>query len=347
MNIQVFLFIIPFMMPDLRIIYMGTPEFAVAPLQELLRKGFNVVAVISAPDKPAGRGRSLQQCAVARFAIDHKLPLLQPANLKDSDFINQLQSFEANLQVVVAFRKLPAVVWQLPEYGTFNLHASLLPHYRGAAPINRVIMNGEKETGLTTFFLTDTIDTGNILFREVVPILPDENAGNLHDRMMEIGARLVVKTAQGVAEANLSPVPQEKFFDGASELKTAPKIFKEDCLIHWAGNFRDIHNQIRGLSPYPGAFTHFRKPDGKTLIVKVFSSHIEEGKPSLPGEIATDGRSYLKIAAGGGFVYLDELQAEGRKRMRLDEFIRGIQINSSWQTGIPIEICDDKTSKSG
>jgi methionyl-tRNA formyltransferase len=333
-------------MRKLRIVYMGTPEFAVAPLEELLRHGFDVVAVISAPDKPAGRGMNLRKSAVAQFAIDKNLTLLQPENLKSESFISELQSFRANLQVVVAFRKLPAIIWQMPEYGTFNLHASLLPQYRGAAPINRAIMNGEEETGVTTFFLTDTIDAGKIIFQEIVPIHPEYNAGDLHDRLMEIGAKLVVKTAQAIAESSFLLTAQENILSEAKELKTAPKIFKEDCLIDWRRSSQEIYNQIRGLSPFPGAFTHFLKPDGQTILVKLFSSHREEGKPEHHGELVTDGKTYLKIATGNGFIHPDELQAEGRKRMHLAEFIRGIHINSSWQTCTPREICQGKTSKS-
>jgi methionyl-tRNA formyltransferase len=331
-------------MRKLRIVYMGTPEFAVAPLEELLRHGFDVVAIISAPDKPAGRGMKVRKSAVAQFAINNNLTLLQPGNLKSESFISELQSFHANLQVVVAFRKLPAIIWQMPEYGTFNLHASLLPQYRGAAPINRAIMNGEEESGVTTFFLTDTIDAGNIIFQEVVPIHPEDNAGDLHDRLMINGASLVVKTAQAIAESSFALKAQENILSEAKELKTAPKIFKGDCQIDWRRSSQEIYNQIRGLSPFPGAFTYFLKPDGQTLLVKLFSSHREEGNPELHGELITDGKTYLKIATGSGFIHPDELQAEGRKRMHFTEFVRGIHINNSWQTCTPIEIRQDKTS---
>lgn len=331
-------------MRNLRIVYMGTPEFAVLPLSELLKNGFNIVAVISAPDKPAGRGMKIQKSAVARFALDNNLPLLQPSNLRDEDFIKELSSFKANLQVVVAFRKLPAVVWQMPEYGTFNLHASLLPQYRGAAPINRAIMNGEEETGVTTFFLTDTIDAGQIIFGETVPIHIEDSAGDLHDRLMIKGAGLVVKTAQAIADSSFVLSSQESILNEAKELKTAPKIFKDDCRINWTKNSQDIYNQIRGLSPFPGAFTNFARPDGQTVFVKVFSSHQEEGVSAEPGKVYTDGKTFLKISTGKGFVHLDELQAEGRKRMHFTEFMRGIQINNSWQTCAPMEIRHDKTA---
>ena len=332
------------MMPDLRIIYMGTPEYAVAPLHELRRHGFNVVAVISAPDKPAGRGMKLRKAAVARYALDNNLPLLQPPNLKSGDFIGQLQSFQANLQVVVAFRKLPSIVWQMPEYGTFNLHASLLPQYRGAAPINRAIMNGETETGVTTFFLTDTIDTGKIIFSETAPIHFEDNAGQLHDRLMHIGASLVVKTAQAIADSSFVLTAQESIDNESTELKTAPKLFKSDCQIDWKRNSLEVYNQVRGLSPFPGAFTYFKKPDGHVFQVKVFATHVEDGDTTQPGKLFTDGKTYLKIAAGNGFVHIDEMQAEGKKRMQVSEFIRGTHINSMWQTCSMIEILGTKTA---
>jgi methionyl-tRNA formyltransferase len=332
------------MVQKLKIIYMGTPEFAVAPLQELLRNGFKVVAVVSAPDKPAGRGMKLRKPAVAKFAEENNLPLLQPVNLKSQDFIDKLKSFEANLQIVVAFRMLPSVIWQMPEYGTFNLHASLLPQYRGAAPINRAIINGEKETGLTTFFLKDTIDTGNIIFSETEPINFKDTAGDLHDRLMAKGASLVVKTAQAIADSSFVLTDQENILSEVKELKTAPKIFKTDCVINWKNNSLVIYNQIRGLSPFPGAYTYFKQPDGKSFLVKVFSSHIEKENPSFPGELFTDGRTYLKISAGDGLIYLDELQLEGKRRMQISEFMRGTQINNSWQTCTPNEIQQGKTS---
>lgn len=331
-------------MQDLRIVYMGTPEFATAPLRELLRNGFNVVAVVSAPDKPAGRGMKMRKSAVAQYAEENNLPLLQPLNLKSRDFIDQLRSFDANLQIVVAFRMLPAVIWQMPELGTFNLHASLLPQYRGAAPINRAIMNGESETGVTTFFLTDTIDTGKIILSETVPIHFEDDAGILHDRLMVKGAALVVKTAQAIADSNFVLRDQESILSEVKELKTAPKIFKADCVIDWSRESMEIYNQIRGLSPFPGAFTFFKRPDGNVIQVKVFSSHIEGGNPNIPGELITDGKTYLKVSAGSGFIHIDELQVEGKKRMLVTEFLRGNHINSSWQTCAPIEIQQDKTS---
>jgi methionyl-tRNA formyltransferase len=325
---------------------MGTPEFAVAPLKELLRHGFNVVAVISAPDKPAGRGMNLRKSAVAQFSIENDLPLLQPSNLKSEEFIERLQAFQANLQIVVAFRMLPAIIWQMPELGTFNLHASLLPQYRGAAPINRAIMNGETVTGVTTFFLTDTIDTGKIIFSEAVPIHFEDNAGNLHNRLMIKGASLVVKTAQAIADSSFVLTAQENVLIEANELKTASKLFKQDCLINWTRNSLDIYNQIRGLSPFPGAFTYFLVPDGKTILVKVFSSLCEDGNPPQPGEIFTDGKTFLKIAARIGYIQIIELQAEGKKRMTVSEFIRGTHINNRWQTCSTIEILNNKTSVS-
>jgi methionyl-tRNA formyltransferase len=346
MKIQVFLFYKTYMMQHLRIVYMGTPEFAVAPLKELHKGGYNIVAVISTPDKPAGRGMKMRKSVVAQYAIDNNIPLLQPLNLKSDEFIAQLKSYNANLQIVVAFRMLPAIVWQMPEYGTFNLHASLLPQYRGAAPINRAIMNGESESGVTTFFLTETIDTGKIIFQEKVPVRFEDNAGDLHDRLMKIGASMVVKTAQYIADSSFVLRPQEFFLNEANELKTAPKLFKADCQIDWTKNSLEIYNQIRGLSPFPGAFTYFKKPEGEVIQIKIYSSHIEDGSSMHPSELVTDGKTYLKIATSNGFIQIDELQAEGKKRMSLSEFIRGNPINNGWQTCSTIGILQGKTSKS-
>lgn len=325
-------------MRKLRIIYMGTPEFAIAPLEALLENGFEVAAVITSPDKPAGRGMKMQQSAIARFALSKGLPLLQPADLKSDSFIEELHAFRANLFIVVAFRKLPQVVWQMPEYGTFNLHASLLPQYRGAAPINRAIMNGETQTGLTTFFLTDTIDTGKIIFQEPVPVLFEDSAGDLHDRLMIKGASLVVRTAQAIADSDFTSMAQDEIKGSADALKIAPKIFKEDCLINWAQPVLNIYNQIRGLSPFPGAFTHLKSPDGRVMQLKLFVSQIETGNPEVPGSLLSDGKSYLVIAAKDGFIVVNELQLEGKKRMLTGEFVRGFQMDSQWKIGTTQEV---------
>lgn len=304
---------------------MGTPDFAVASLDALIRAGKEVVAVVTAPDKPAGRGQKLQQSAVKQYAVEHQLPVLQPVKLKDEIFLEELKAFKADLQVVVAFRMLPVVVWNMPPKGTINLHGSLLPQYRGAAPINWAIINGEKETGVTTFFLQHEIDTGNILFAEKVSIGEDETAGDVHDKLMLTGADLVVKTVTAIEENNYQERPQDEFLgeDGNPlETKHAPKIFKETCLIDWNKPVRDVYNHIRGLSPYPAAFTHL---DGKTL--KVYSATYQMEKPELEaGQYRSDGKSFLKFACPDGYISLDTIQLEGKKRIGIAEFLRGYRL---------------------
>jgi methionyl-tRNA formyltransferase len=303
----------------LRIIFMGTPAFAVASLEALLQAGFNVVGVITAPDKPAGRGMELQQSAVKKAALVHGLPVLQPLKLKDPGFIDDLKALKADLQVVVAFRMLPEVVWNMPPLGTINVHASLLPHYRGAAPINWAVINGEKETGITTFKLQHAIDTGNILLQEKLAIGSNETAGELHDRMMAIGASLLVETVNGIANDSIHEQPQDSFNLAENEIKHAPKIYTETCQINWKQPVEKIYNQVRGLSPYPTAFT---KLDGKTL--KIFSGKIENQHPTeTPGNYKTDGKSFLKFAAPDGYLHVTELQLEGKKRMDVESFLRG------------------------
>jgi len=309
----------------MRIVFMGTPDFAVASLDALIRSGKEVVAVVTAPDKPAGRGQKLQQSAVKQYAVEHQLPVLQPVKLKDEAFLEELRAFKADLQVVVAFRMLPVVVWDMPPKGTINLHGSLLPHYRGAAPINWAIINGEQETGVTTFFLQHEIDTGNILFAEKMAIGEDETAGDVHDKLMLVGADLVVKTVTAIEENNYQEKPQDEILaaDGSPlEAKHAPKIFKETCLINWDKPVRDVYNHIRGLSPYPAAFTHLA---GKTL--KVYSASYQLEKPEIaPGEYLSDGKSFLKFACRDGFILLDNIQLEGKKRIGIEEFLRGYRL---------------------
>ena len=334
-------------MRKLRIVYMGTPEFAIAPLDALLKHGFDIAAVVSAPDKPAGRGMKMQQPALAHFAQSKAIPLLQPSDMKDEAFLGHLRSFNANLFIVVAFRKLPGVVWQLPEFGTFNLHASLLPQYRGAAPINRAIMNGETQTGITTFFIADAIDTGKIILQEAVPILFEDTTGDLHDRLMNEGAALVVRTAQAVAASDFTLLAQDEIMVPAEALKIAPKIFKEDCLINWEQPVMNIYNQIRGLSPFPGAFTYLRSPAGRVLQLKLFAAHIEEGHPACAGNLLSDGKSFLKITAKDGFIVADELQLEGKKRLRMSEFMRGFQLDSQWRICTASELQDQNSHKNG
>src|SRR3546814_656168 len=298
----------------MRIVFMGTPEFAVPSLAILLENGYEVAAAVTAPDKPAGRGRQLRASAIKTFALEHELRVLQPEKLKDHTFLAELKSLQADLFIVVAFRMLPEVVWQMPSSGTFNLHASLLPQYRGAAPINRAIMNGETETGLTTFFLQHQIDTGHILLQDRISIGDNETAGELHDRLMEKGALLVLQTVQAIEGNETNAVPQVTLINAEEhagrKLQEAPKIFKEDCLIDWNKSLGEVHNFIRGLSPSPAAFT---KLSGKTL--KLFRSRKEEASNNAqPGTFFTDNRTFLTVAVPGGYIPLDELRLKGKKQ---------------------------------
>jgi methionyl-tRNA formyltransferase len=301
--------------PSPRIVFMGTPEFAVASLDAILRAGYNVVAVITAPDKPAGRGMQLSESAVKKYALEKNLTILQPEKLKNPAFLDELRAFAADLQIVVAFRMLPEVVWNMPPMGTVNLHGSLLPQYRGAAPINWAVINGETETGVTTFKLQHNIDTGNILLQEKFAIGPDETAGELHDRMKEIGARLLVRTIAGLAAGTLTAIPQEN----PPNLRHAPKIFTETSRIDWSLTTANIYNLIRGLAPFPAAFTEL---DGKLL--KIFRASKDPTPPTLPpGQPDTDNRTYLRFATSDGYIRLTELQLEGKKRMNVRDFLRG------------------------
>ncbi|PWV45014.1 methionyl-tRNA formyltransferase [Chitinophaga sp. S165] len=306
---------------NIRIIFMGTPDFAVASLDILVQNGYNVVGVITAPDKPAGRGLQLQQSAVKQYAVSKGLHVLQPEKLKNPEFLEELRALKADLQVVVAFRMLPELVWDMPPLGTINVHASLLPNYRGAAPINWAIINGEKQSGVTTFKLQHEIDTGDILFSQSVEIRDDETAGELHDDLMATGADLLLKTVQALASGNAKGTPQAHI--KAEDIKHAPKIFKEDCQIKWEQPIDQIHNLVRGLSPYPTAWTTL---NGKGL--KVFKASGEHTKPNVaPGEVITDNKTYLKIAAADGYLSLLEIQLEGKKRMDIEAFLRGYKIN--------------------
>ncbi len=301
---------------SLRIIYMGTPEFAVPALEKLVAAGWNVIAVITAPDKPQGRGQKLVGSPVKEAAERLEIPVLQPTNLKDPGFQQELKELAADLQIVVAFRMLPEVVWDMPPLGTFNLHASLLPNFRGAAPINWALIQGEQETGVTTFFLQHEIDTGNILFQEKVAILPEDNLGSLYEKLMSLGADLVLRTVAAIATKDIHPLPQ----DEALAIHKAPKIFKETGKIDWTASATSIHNLIRGLSPYPGAWTELQ---GKTC--KIFTSTTLEGKLSgkAPGEWTSDFKTYLHFQCGQGILVVQELQVEGKKRMKVDELLRG------------------------
>ena len=301
-----------------RIVFMGTPAFAVASLSALLAAKMNVVGVVTAPDKPGGRGMQLQQSAVKQFAITHNLPLLQPEKLKSPEFFEALSAWKPDLQVVVAFRMLPEKIWSFPPMGTLNVHGSLLPQYRGAAPINWAILNGEKETGVTTFQLQHAIDTGDILLQDRIAISENMTAGELHDTMMEVGANLLVKTLNGIINNSITSVPQSEAVDGI-EIKHAPKIFTKDCEINWDLPVEKIHNHIRGLAPFPGAIT---KVDGK--IVKLYSTAIVHETPKeLTGTFVTDGNTFAKFACKNGYLNINDIQWEGKKRMPIADFLRG------------------------
>jgi methionyl-tRNA formyltransferase len=322
-------------MKSLRIVFMGTPEFAVTSLGSLLMNGYNVVGVVTAPDRPSGRGRQLTKSEVKEFAEFSYLPILQPENLKDPDFLSELEKLKPDLFIVVAFRMLPEIVWKMPSICTFNLHASLLPHYRGAAPINYTIINGETVTGVTTFLIDKSIDTGKILFREEIPIFPFECAGDLHDKLMKLGARLVIKTVGALVNGNVEPVPQESFLKPGEMIKLAPKIHPHNCIINWNNDLLSIHNLIRGLCPYPCAKSVFVNYS-HTLSFKIFESQAEfEEHNFLPGEIVSDGKHFLKIACNRGFIHILNLQLEGKKKMNTMEFLRGFRISDYRISSIP------------
>lgn len=305
-------------MNNVRIVFMGTPDFAVASLQALLHAGFNIVGVVTSPDKPSGRGMKMNESAVKKFAIENNLKILQPEKLKSEIFINELKQLNAEIFVVVAFRMLPEVVWSMPAKGTINLHASMLPQYRGAAPINRAIINGEKETGVTTFKLKHEIDTGNILLQQKILIGDNETAGELHDKMKTIGAALLVKTIAGLVDGSLQEIKQDSL-DSNVPLKHAPKIFTETCKIDWQKNADDIFNLIRGLSPYPVAFTFL---NNKMLKIYACTKEIAH-HTSAVGEVSSDGISFLKFTCNNGFINVTDLQLEGKKRMPVKDFLRG------------------------
>lgn len=315
-------------MDQLRIVFMGTPEFAAHHLKTLHNEGANIVAVITAPDKPAGRGQKLKPSAVKEMALDLGIPVLQPEKLKNPDFLEELKGYRPDLQIVVAFRMLPEVVWALPPKGTFNLHASLLPQYRGAAPINWAVINGEKETGVTTFFLNHDIDTGNIIMQEKVAIGPDDNAGDVHDRLMETGASLVVKTVKAIEADEVKETPQNT--SDSILLKPAPKIFKEDGRLDWEQSAASLHNKIRGLNPYPGAWTELIEPGKEPLTLKIFSTTLENEYSSLqPGEIYCDNKTVIKVGTQDQALLIKEWQLAGKKRMKVEDFLRGYK----WQNG--------------
>ena len=314
----------------LRIVYMGTPEFAVESLRCLVEGGYNVVGVITMPDKPAGRGHKLQYSPVKQYALEHNLPLLQPEKLKDEAFLEALRTWKADLQIVVAFRMLPEVVWNMPRLGTFNLHASLLPQYRGAAPINWAVINGDTETGVTTFFLKHEIDTGEIIQQVRIPIADTDDAGMVHDKLMMLGGQLVTETVDAILNGTVKTFPQENMAM-AGELRPAPKIFKETCRIDWHQPVKRIYDFIRGLAPHPAAWTELKQPDGNTIILKIFETEkLVQSHGLAPGSICTDGKTYLHIAATDGFVGIRSLQLPGKKRLKVDELLRGFRMGNDF-----------------
>ena len=307
---------------SLRIVFMGTPEFASTSLRRLVEEGYNVVAVVTTPDKPAGRGQKMHQSDVKLTALELGLPILQPEKLRDEAFLESLKELNPDLGVVIAFRMLPEVVWAMPKFGTFNLHASLLPEYRGAAPINWAIINGEKRTGVTTFLLNHEIDKGAIIKQESIDILPDDNIGSLYDKLMNIGSALVTRTVDKIAEGNYTTVEQMHIDE--STLKPAPKIFKEDCRIDWSKGAESIHNLVRGLSPYPAAWSPLFIDGQECGSMKIFTTHTEQASIGVaPGTVRTDGKSYVAVAAADGWVYIDEVQMAGKRRMAIKELLLG------------------------
>ena len=310
-------------MRDLRIVFMGTPDFAVGVLKALLEKQFNVVGVITAPDKPAGRGRKMHESAVKRFAKASHLKVLQPTNLKDPDFVADLKALQANLQIVVAFRMLPKVVWQLPEYGTFNLHASLLPEYRGAAPINWAIINGEKKTGVTTFFIDEKIDTGAIILQKEVKIKKTATAGDLHDILMNVGSKLVVKTVKKIQKGVVTTHKQPD-----KELKQAPKIYKETCRIDWNRSLKKVYNHIRGLSPYPSAWTVLDNGD-QQVELKIYKAAKEKALHEHPIGSLIASKKELRVAVKKGFIVLEEVQLSGKRKMAINDFLNGYSLDAN------------------
>ena len=314
---------------DLRIVYMGTPDFAVESLRQLVEGGYNVVGVITMPDKPMGRnGSVLQPSPVKQYAVEQGLRVLQPVNLKDEAFVEELRSLKADLQIVVAFRMLPEVVWNMPPMGTFNLHASLLPQYRGAAPINWAIINGDTETGITTFFLQHEIDTGEVIQQVRIPIADEDNVEVIHDKLMMLGGRLVTETVDAILAGEVKPVPQEELINlSQEELRPAPKIFKDTCRIDWTKGVKGVYDFVRGLSPYPAAWTELVGADGSSLVLKIFQTEknfFSHGEKI--GTVSTDGKTYLRVALADGYLNILSLQLAGKKRMPVADFLRGFKV---------------------
>lgn len=316
---------------DLRLVYMGTPDFAVESLRCLVEGGYNVVGVITMPDKPAGRGHKLQFSPVKQYALEHSLPLLQPEKLKDEAFVEALREWKADLQIVVAFRMLPEVVWNMPRLGTFNLHASLLPQYRGAAPINWAVINGDTETGITTFFLRHEIDTGEVIQQVRIPIADTDDVGIVHDKLMMLGGKLVTETVDAILNDAVKPIPQEEMAV-VGELRPAPKIFKDTCRIDWNQPVKRIYDFIRGLSPYPAAWSELVQPDGETVVMKIFETEkIIQSHQLTPGTLLTDGKTYIHVAAADGIIGIRALQLPGKKRLKTDELLRGFRLTEEFR----------------
>lgn len=316
---------------DLRIVYMGTPDFAVESLRCLVEGGYNVVGVITMPDKPAGRGHKLQFSPVKQYALEQNLPLLQPEKLKDEAFVEALREWKADLQIVVAFRMLPEVVWNMPRLGTFNLHASLLPQYRGAAPINWAVINGDTETGITTFFLRHEIDTGEVIQQVRIPIADTDDVGIVHDKLMMLGGKLVTETVDAILNDAVKPIPQEEMAV-VGELRPAPKIFKDTCRIDWNQPVKRIYDFIRGLSPYPAAWSELVHPDGETVVMKIFETEkIIQSHQLTPGTLLTDGKTYIHVAAADGIIGIRALQLPGKKRLKTDELLRGFRLTEEFR----------------
>ncbi len=310
---------------------MGTPDFAVEPLRRLVEGGYNIIGVITMPDKPAGRGHQIQYSPVKQYALEQNLPLLQPEKLKDEAFVEALRAWKADLQIVVAFRMLPEVVWNMPRLGTFNLHASLLPQYRGAAPINWAVINGDTETGITTFFLQHEIDTGKVIQQVHVPIADTDNVEVVHDKLMVLGGQLVVETVDAILTDSVKPIPQEEMAV-VGELRAAPKIFKETCRINWSQPVKRIYDFIRGLSPYPAAWTELVNSEDEAVVVKIFETEKLPATHSYEtGTLLSDGKTYLKVAVQDGYVGILSLQLPGKKRLKTEELLRGFRLQGEYR----------------
>ena len=311
----------------LKIVFFGTPDFAVASLETLLQSGHDIAAVVTGPDKPAGRGKHLMESAVKQAATRHNIPVLQPEKLKNEDFVNTLRQIGADLFIVIAFRMLPEVVWTMPPLGTFNLHASLLPRYRGAAPINWAIINGDTETGVTTFFLKHEIDTGDVIQQEKISIGPDDDAGTIHDRLMELGARLTLETVENIAGGNLSPIPQD-MIDNGLKPSPAPKIFKETCRIDWTRKAADVRNLIRGLAPYPAAWTSMEADNTPAGTMKIYSTRLTDTPATEPGRVRFDSKGSMTVDCGDFALEILSLQPQGKKRMPAADYLRGCRFET-------------------